>query len=109
MSVLDVWGLGDDAEALYRSLLRNPDRDAAWYAAHLERSPEDVRRGLDALVDVGLARRDAELFSAGPPATTLYPLVSAELVDLDGRRARLDAVRTSLASFAADHFVGRSR
>jgi hypothetical protein len=109
MSVLDVWDLGDDAEALYRSLLRNPDRDAAWYATHLERSCDEVLQGLDALVDVGLARRDGELFNAGPPATTLYPLVSAELADLDGRRAQLDAVRTSLASFAADHFVGRSR
>jgi hypothetical protein len=71
MSVLDVWDLGDDAEALYRSLLRNPDRDAAWYATHLERSCDEVLQGLDALVDVGLARRDGELFNAGSPTSTV--------------------------------------
>ncbi|MGZ4592364.1 MAG: hypothetical protein ACXV3C_00740 [Actinomycetes bacterium] len=109
MSALEVWGLDDDAETLYRALLRNPDRDASWLAAHLERKPDDVADELDRLVKIGLAKRHGQTFVAGAPATTLYPLVSAELVDLDGRRAQLDAVRTNLASFAADHFVGRSR
>jgi hypothetical protein len=109
MSVLDAWGLDDGAEALYRALLRNPGRDVAWFAAHLERAGDQVVRELDGLVAVGLARRDGDGFTAGPPATTLQPLVNAELSDLDGRRAQLDAVRASLASFAADHFVGRSR
>jgi DNA-binding CsgD family transcriptional regulator len=109
MSVLDVWGLDDGAEALYRALLRNPGRDAAWFAAHLERESHQVSRGLDGLVEAGLARRKGDAFAADPPATTLQPLVNAELSDLDGRRAQLDAVRASLASFAADHFVGQSR
>lgn len=109
MSVLDVWGLDDDAEALYRTMLRNPDRDAGWFATHLERHPEQVARELASLVELGLACRVGQLFSAGPPAATLYPLVSAESVDLDDRRAQLDAVRTNLASFSADSFVGRSR
>jgi hypothetical protein len=109
MSVLDVWGLDDGAEALYRALLRNPGRDVSWFAGHLERDEAQVDRELKGLVDVGLARLDGDGFSAGPPATTLQPLVNAELSDLDGRRAQLDAVRASLASFAADHFVGRSR
>jgi hypothetical protein len=109
MSVLDVWGLDEDAEALYRALLRNPGHDVAWFAGHLERNKDDVAEDFDGLVNAGLARREGDGFSAGPPATTLQPLVNAELSDLDGRRARLDAVRASLASFAADHFVGRSR
>jgi len=109
MSVLDVWGLDEGAEAVYRALLRNPGHDVAWFAAHLEREGHEVDRELKGLVDVGLARHDSDGFSAGPPATTLQPLVNAELSDLDGRRAALDAVRASLASFAADHFVGRSR
>lgn len=109
MSVLDVWGLDQGAEAVYRALLRNPDRDATWYATHLERDEDEVTRQLVAMVDLGLARRDGERFAAGPPATTLYPLVTTELSDIDARRAQLDAVRASLASFAADHFVGRSR
>ncbi len=109
MSVLDVWGLDEGAEALYRALLRNPGHDVAWFAAHLEREADEVSQMLDGLVEAGLARRDGDGFSADPPAQTLQPLVNAELSDLDGRRARLDAVRASLASFAADHFVGRSR
>jgi predicted transcriptional regulator/DNA-binding CsgD family transcriptional regulator len=109
MSVLGVWGLDDEAEALYRTLLRNPDRDADWYATHLERDRQQIESELAALVDVGLARQDGAAFSAGPPATTLYPRVNAELTDIDARRAQLDAVRASLASYAADHFVGRSR
>lgn len=109
MSVLDVWGLDEGAEAVYRALLRNPERDAAWFADHLERPTAEVSRELAGLVHVGLARRHGALFSAGPPATTLHPLVNSELQDLDRRRAQLDEVRASLASFAADHFVGRSR
>jgi hypothetical protein len=109
MSVLDVWGLDDGAEALYRALLRNPGRDMAWFSGHLERDTGQVDRELRCLIDVGLVRVEGDGFSAGPPDATLQPLVNAELSDLDGRRAQLDAVRASLASFAADHFVGRSR
>ena len=53
MSVLDVWGLDEGAEALYRALLRNPGRDAAWFASHLERGSHQVSRGLDGLVAAG--------------------------------------------------------
>jgi DNA-binding CsgD family transcriptional regulator len=109
VSVLDLWGLDEESEALYRALLRNPGRDAGWFATHGERPDDDVRQDLDALIGAGLVVQEDGAFAAGPPATTLYPLVNAELADLDGRRARLDAVRTSLASFAADHVVGRSR
>ncbi len=109
VSVLDLWGLDEESEALYRALLRNPDRGAAWFATHLERPEEDVTADLVALVGAGLVVSHNGGYSAGPPATTLYPLVNAELATLDGRRARLDAVRANLASFAADHVVGRSR
>jgi DNA-binding CsgD family transcriptional regulator len=109
VSVLDLWGLDEESEALYRALLRNPGRDAAWFARHLERREDDVSQDLTALIGAGLVVAQNGGYAAGAPATTLYPLVNAELADLDGRRARLDAVRASLASFAADHVVGRSR
>ena len=50
MSVLDVWGLDEGAEALYRALLRNPGHDVAWFAAHLEREADEVSQKLDGLV-----------------------------------------------------------
>jgi hypothetical protein len=107
--VLDLWGLDEQAEALYRALLRNPGQPPTWFATHLERPEADVARSLAQLVEAHLVEVVDDGFTAGPPATTLYPLVNAELAELDGRRARLDAVRASLASFAADHVVGRSR
>ena len=35
MSALGVWGLDDEAETVYRALLRNPDLDTAGLAGHL--------------------------------------------------------------------------
>lgn len=110
MGVLEVWGVGDDAEAIYRALLRNPGHDLARLAAHLERDEETVRAGFAALQRVGLARcEDDDSCTASPPAATLGTLLRGELTDLEGRRAQLDGVRASLASFAADHMVGQTR
>lgn len=110
MGVLSVWGVADDAEIVYRALLRNPERDLAALADHLQRDPADVRAAMDSLVRAGLAQhRGAGLFDPSPPTTVLAALLRAELIDLEDRRARLDAVRVSLSSFAADHLVGRTR
>jgi DNA-binding CsgD family transcriptional regulator len=109
MSALDVWGLDDVAESVYRALLRNPDFDLDQLAQHLELDPDQVGAGVDDLLRLGLLTRTAGGLAPVSPATTLAALVHGELADLEERRSRLDAVRASLAGFAADHMVGQSR
>jgi DNA-binding CsgD family transcriptional regulator len=109
MSTLDVWGLNDVAESTYRSLLRNPDFDLDQLAHHLELDVDDVAAAVDALLGLGLLARTPAGLAPASPATTLAALVHSELADLEERRSRLDAVRASLAGFAADHMVGQSR
>jgi DNA-binding CsgD family transcriptional regulator len=110
MGVLTVWGLDDEAEAIYRSLLRNPGRDVARLAHSLDRDEAAVRRGLTSLQSSGLARREARgRYVANPPTAALVSLLRGDLAALEGRRTELDAVRASLPSFAADHLAGQSR
>ncbi len=114
MSALDIWGLDDVAETVYRAMLRNPDFDLARLARHLELSAADLDTAVAALVRVGLVTRPPGGHSSSgvvpaSPATTLAALVHVELSDLEERRSRLDAVRASLSGFAADHMVGQTR
>lgn len=109
MSTLEVWGLDDTAEAIYRAALRNPDLDPPTLASRLELDPAAVRAAVDALARVGLVTESPTGIQPAPPATTLAVLLQAELGTLEERRARLDAVRADLASFAADHLVGQTR
>lgn len=109
MSALDVWGLDDAAETTYRAMLRNPDFDADRLARHLELAPGELEHAVTELVRVGLVSRGPTGFAPASPATTLAALVHGELSEIEERRSRLDAVRASLAGFAADHAVGQSR
>ena len=109
MSALDVWGLDDVAETVYRAMLRNPDLTVPGLARHLDLRPRAVRRALDALTEVGLVTRSGEQFMPASPATALGSLLHVELSELEERRSQLDAVRASLTGFAADHMVGQSR
>lgn len=109
MSALDVWGLDDVAETVYRAMLRNPDLAVTGLARHLDLQPRAVRRAVNALTEVGLVSRSGDRFSPSSPATTLVGLLHIELSELEERRLRLDAVRASLTGFAADHMVGQSR
>jgi len=109
MSALSLWGLDDTAEALYRTLLRNPSLDRAGsLAEHLGLSAADVERILSALERAGLVGREGESVNAAPPSSALSKLVHDELRSLEERRAQVDAVRGELASFAADHTLGQS-
>lgn len=110
MSALAVWGLDDVAEAAYRAMLRNPALDAEGLAEHLALGRDEVAAAIGALARVGLVSRTASAaLVPAPPATTLASLLHSEMSELEERRARLDAVRASLAGFAADHMAGQSR
>lgn len=108
--MLEVWGVDDDAEAIYRALLRNPDHDVPWLAGHVQRDEAAVRAALATLERLGLARCGPDdRCSASPPITTLSSLLRGELNDLEDRRTLLDSVRANLAGFTADHLVGQTR
>jgi predicted transcriptional regulator len=113
VSALEVWGLDDVAETTYRAMLRNPEFSVDALAAHLELDRADVEAAVRALARVGLitgsGMAPGQRLTPASPATTLAALVHSELSDLEERRSRLDAVRASLAGFAADHMVGQSR
>lgn len=107
--MLDVWGLDDTAEAVYRALLRRPDLDARGAAAHLELAEDVVEGALAALQRLGLVGRTGTGLQPAPPTTALAALLQGELRTLEERRARLDEVRVGLTTFAADHLVGQNR
>jgi DNA-binding CsgD family transcriptional regulator len=112
VSALEVWDLDDVAETVYRALLRNPDLDVDGLARHLELTPAQVAASVDRLAGVGLVSTGTSATSAlvpAPPATTLTAMLHAAVEEMEGQRARLDAVRGALAGFAADHMVGQSR
>ena len=55
MSALDVWGLDEAAETVYRAMLRNPGLDPAQFARHLQLEPtERSSAAVDGLVRAGL-------------------------------------------------------
>lgn len=109
MSSLDVWGLDDTAEAVYRASLRNPELDVVGLAAHLELTESVVSGAVDALNRVGLLARTPAGLQAAPPGSALAALLQVELRALEERRARLDEVRAGLAAFSADHLMGQTR
>jgi DNA-binding CsgD family transcriptional regulator len=112
MSALEVWDLDDVAETVYRAMLRNPDLDAAALARHLELGEGQVAAAVERLTLVGLVAPSSTAPSGlapAPPATTLTAMLHTALTDMETQRARLDAVRSALAGFAADHMVGQSR
>lgn len=109
MTALEVWGLDDTAEAVYRACLRNPLLDAAGLTEYLELPLATVDRSIGELERVGLLTRTPTGLQAAPPGTALASLLQGEVQALEERRARLDAVRARLAGFAADHLMGQTR
>jgi hypothetical protein len=101
--------MGTKTALVYRALLRNPDLGPAGLADHLHLDPVEVGRALEDLRRLGLVGPGPAGVQPSAPATSLASLLHDELKDLEDRRARLDAVRASLSSFAADHKVGQNR
>jgi len=109
MSALSLWGLDDTAEALYRTMLRNPSVDRAEaLAGHMGLDTAQVEEALRALARAGLVDTHGDTVHAAPPSSALSKLVHDELRSLEERRAQVDAVRGELAGFAADHTLGQS-
>ena len=109
MTSLEVWGLDNTAEAVYRTALRNPELDPAELSAHLDLSEVVVRTALSDLARVGLVSLGPTGVVPAAPAVTLAALLQGELGSIEERRAKLEAVRADLATFSADHVAGQTR
>ena len=107
-SILAALGLADDAEQLYRRVLRTVGQDGDRHRAGLGWTNERFDDARTALVAVRLLRVDPDgTLSADHPRTSISRLVDRESARLDLRRRELDDVRAAVSEFAADHRAGR--
>ena len=89
--MLDVLGLDDLAERVYRRLVSVPSESVAELAEALSAQPAAVACALDTLEDMGLVARSMatpDHFVASPPAVALGSLIVQRQEDL--RRAQLE-------------------
>ncbi|HET7305898.1 MAG TPA: hypothetical protein VFJ12_15255 [Segeticoccus sp.] len=107
-SQLSVFDVPDDAEQLYRRVLRLPDHDLRRHAAELGWPMEKGQRALTALVHARLVRvaEDGRLI-ADHPRAALERLIEAEESRLDSRRRDLTSARNAIPGFTSDHQVGQ--
>lgn len=105
---LASFGVGRDAEALYRRVLREPNATLAHHAGVLRWQEDRAVRCLESLMALRLVREDAEArLSADHPRSGIQRLIDRETARLDLRRREMDEVRAAISDFAADHLAGR--
>ncbi|HET8616903.1 MAG TPA: hypothetical protein VFL94_15385 [Actinomycetales bacterium] len=105
--VLTTFGVGKDAERLYRSVLRNAGRDLAEHTGLLGWPVGRSRAALTPLLAVQLVSEDASgTLVADHPRAALSRLIDRETSRLEQRRRDLEDVRSAVSDFAADHRAG---
>jgi DNA-binding CsgD family transcriptional regulator len=105
--VLATFGVGKDAERLYRSVLRSAGRPLGEHGELLSWPLGRARAALAPLVAVQLVAEAADGgLVADHPRTTLSRLIDRETARLDQRRRDLEDVRSAVSDFAADHGAG---
>jgi DNA-binding CsgD family transcriptional regulator len=105
--VLTTFGVGKDAERLYRSVLRHADRTLQAHSELLQWPIGRSRAALTPLLAVQLVNEDGSgTLQADHPRTTLTRLIDRETARLDQRRRDLEDVRSAVSDFAADHRTG---
>jgi DNA-binding CsgD family transcriptional regulator len=108
--VLAAFGVSQDAERLYRRVLRASGRTPDEHREQLGWPPTRVREALDALLAVQLVTEDDDgTLLADHPRITLTRLIDRETSQLDQRLRDLAGVRSAVSDFAAEHRAsGRS-
>jgi hypothetical protein len=105
--VLSTFGIGQDAERLYRCVLRSSGRRLEQLCKQLEWPLERGQAALSALLAVQLVVQENDgLLMADHPRTTITRLIDRETTRLDQRRRDLEDVRSAVSDFAADHRAG---
>lgn len=107
--VLTTFGVGKDAEQLYRSVLRTSGRTLDEYCEQLAWPSGRARSALTPLLAVQLVTQGPEgTLVADHPRTTLTRLIDRETTRLEQRRRDLEDVRSAVSDFASDHLAGSS-
>lgn len=99
--------LDEDAESLYRRILRNAPSELGAHAARLGWVRTRAVAALDVLIERELVRvTDDDVVRPEHPRLALERLIDREERRLDQRRQELSASRSVIPSFLADHRLG---
>ncbi|MEU5084670.1 MULTISPECIES: helix-turn-helix transcriptional regulator [Streptomyces] len=99
MEVLTLFGLGSDADAVYRTMLRNPQAGIPQVADQLGWHVDQVRQALDELSRLSLVRPSWEVpgrYQAVAPQVGLAVLLSRQEAELRERQERVAASKVAL-------------
>ncbi|GGN58387.1 hypothetical protein GCM10010112_12170 [Actinoplanes lobatus] len=104
--MLDVLGLGSEAESVYRLLLAHPRWGVRDLVEHLAADEDTVRGALDQLFDLALlcpsAEREGEL-RAVSPTVGLQSLLARQQADVEHRLRRIAAGQAAVAAILAEY------
>jgi hypothetical protein len=108
MTVLATFGIQEDAERLYRSVLRFDRRSVQWHAETLGWTEARLVAALLPLVRMRLVRQDLQGDLVAPhPRAALSRLVDRETARLELRRREIEDAAAAVGDFSADHLAGR--
>ena len=108
MTVLATFGIGEDAERLYRNVLRQDRMSVAWHADSLGWTDVRVRVAMLPLIRLRLVRQDLEGDLVAPhPRAALTRLVERETARLELRHREIEDAAAAVGDFSADHLAGR--
>ncbi|MFE3206336.1 helix-turn-helix domain-containing protein [Embleya sp. NPDC059237] len=103
--MLDVLGLDDAAESVYRAMLTRPGHGVTALAAELGMSDTQVRSALDRLSELALLRPSAEHdghLHAVSPEVGMEVLLARQQAELVAQQQRIEASRAAAARLIAE-------
>lgn len=102
-SRLEMFGVGPNAEQVYRILLRRSQVDLDSVSDLVGRPLTEVAREVDRLVELRLVRVVDDVVYAEPPDLTLGRLVSEHEERIRAEEQALSRVRLSISQYVLDH------
>jgi DNA-binding CsgD family transcriptional regulator/sugar-specific transcriptional regulator TrmB len=110
--MLDVLGLGTEAEAVYRAMLSYPREGVLQLAARLGYTEQQVREGLDRLSELALVQSspgEGIGFRAASPETAMEILLARQQAELAAQQMHMEASRAAAAQLIAECSALRPR
>ena len=107
--MLEALGISQVGEAVYRTLLSQPNWGVAEIADYLRVSERTVRSALDELVDRSLLHRasaDSTVLQAVSPDVGLVALLAESEARMLLQQRQIEAARAAVAAIAAEHRTG---